>query len=53
MECGINNYEWNYEKIKSGFILELTIAASGNKDDLFTEKLMEMADIEEVRSDNI
>ncbi|MCK5004469.1 MAG: MgtC/SapB family protein [Candidatus Aminicenantes bacterium] len=53
MECGINNYEWSYEKIKSGFILELTIAASGNKDDLFTEKLMEMADIEEVRSDHI
>ncbi len=53
MECGINNYEWSYEKIKSGFVLELTIAASGNKDDLFTEKLMEMTDIEEVRSDNI
>ncbi len=53
MECGINNFEWNYEKTKSGFILELSISTSGNKDDLFTEKLMEMTDVEEVKSDNI
>ena len=51
MEVGINNYEWSYEKIKTGFIVELTISASGNKDNLFTEKLMEMDDIEEVSSD--
>lgn len=53
MECGINNYEWHYEKVKGGFILELTMASSGNKDHLFTEKLMEMDDIEEVSSDNV
>ncbi|MEN8221972.1 MAG: MgtC/SapB family protein [Acidobacteriota bacterium] len=53
MECGINNYEWSYQKIKRGFIVEITIASSGNKDDLFTEKLMEMDDIEEVSNDNV
>ncbi len=53
MECGINNYEWSYQKIKRGFIVEITIASSGNKDELFTEKLMEMDDIEEVSSDNV
>ena len=53
MECGINNYEWSYQKVKKGFIVEMTIASSGTKDDLFTEKLMEMDDIEEVSSDNV
>ncbi len=53
MECGINNYEWSYQKVKRGFIVEITIASSTNKEDLFTEKLMEMDDIEEVTSDNV
>ena len=53
MECGINNYEWSYQKVKRGFIVEITIASSANKDELFTEKLMEMDDIEEVTSDNV
>ena len=53
MECGINNYEWSYQKVKRGFIVEIIIVSSANKDDLFTEKLMEMDDIEEVSSDNI
>ena len=53
MECGINNYDWSYQKVKRGFIAEITIASSVHKDDLFTEKLMEMDDIEEVTSDNV
>jgi len=53
MECGINNYDWSYQKVKRGFIVEITIASSANKDDLFSEKLMEMDDIEEVSSDNV
>ncbi len=53
MECGINNYEWSYQKVKRGFILEIIIVSSANKDDLFTKKLMEMDDIEEVSSDNV
>jgi len=53
MECGINNYEWHYEKIKGGFLLELTISVSANKDNHFAEKLLEMDNIEEIRNEII
>ncbi len=53
MECGISNYEWYYEKVKGGFILELTLVTSGSKNTVFTEKLMEMDDIENITSENV
>ncbi len=53
MECGISNYEWHYEKIKGGFLLEVTISVSTSKDNHFAEKLMEMDNIEEIRNESI
>ena len=35
MECGINNYEWSYQKVKRGFMVEIIIVSSATKDDLF------------------